>query len=305
MSKTILCIGSINIDLTMYMPRLPAVGETVITDNFATFPGGKGGNQAAVIAELGGDVRYFTMLGDDDFSAQLTQGLIARGVDMSRVLYEPGETSGIAMIRVDDEGRNSISITPGANAKLSPEHIRTHADIFDGCEILLVSLEISADTVYEAVRQAKARGMTVIIDPAPVPAGGIPLDVYPLIDYAKPNEIEAEGLTGIAVTDMASAERAYDKLVEMGIKQPVITMSDKGAYTKLDGEALVITPHKVDAVDTTAAGDVFLGAFTTALSQDRPIKECLRFANAAAGLSTTRKGAQSSIPALSEVNSLM
>lgn len=305
MRQKILCMGSINIDLTMFMKRMPSVGESVVTDNFATFPGGKGGNQAAVAASLGGDVRYFTKLGDDAFSAQLTEGLKTRGVDMSHVITLPGDTSGVAMIRVDEEGRNSISFTAGANAKLTPKDVRAHADVFDGCGLLLITMEIQLETVYEAIRMAKSKGLTVLIDPSPVPAGGIPPEICRLIDYAKPNETEAEALSGIPVTDMQSAALAYDRLVALGIQTPVISMSNKGAFTMVEGKAFVLEPMRVNAIDSTAAGDVFLGAFAAALSNGRHLPDCLRFANTAAALSTTRKGAQSSIPALQEVEAAL
>ena len=305
MQQRILCMGSINIDLVMYMKRMPSVGESVATDNFATFPGGKGGNQAAVAATLGGDVRYFTKLGDDAFSAQLTEGLKARGVDMSRVVTLPGDTSGVAMIRVDAEGRNSISFTAGANAKLTPQDVREHAEAFDGCGVLLITMEIQLDTVYEAIRMAKAKHMTVIIDPSPVPAGGIPPEICRMIDFAKPNETEAEALSGIPVTDMKSAALAYGRLAALGIGTPIISLSDKGAFTVLEGKPFELAPLRVNAVDSTAAGDVFLGAFAAALSRRKPLADCLRFANAAAALSTTRKGAQSSIPALQEVEAVL
>lgn len=305
MRQKILCMGSINIDLTMFMKRMPAVGESVVTDNFATFPGGKGGNQAAVAATLGGEVRYFTKLGDDAFSAQLTEGLKARGVDMSHVITLPGDTSGVAMIRVDEEGRNSISFTAGANGKLTPEDVRHHADVFDGCGMLLITMEIQLETVYEAIRIAKAKDMTVVIDPSPVPVGGIPPEICRLIDFAKPNETEAEALCGVPVTDMHSAALAYDRLTALGIRTPVISMSEKGAYTRVEGKPFVLEPMRVNAIDSTAAGDVFLGAFAAALSQRKPLADCLRFANTAAALSTTRKGAQSSIPALQEVEAAL
>lgn len=305
MAKRILCMGSINIDLTMFMKRMPDVGESVVTDNFATFPGGKGGNQAAVAATLGGEVRYFTKLGDDVFSAELTAGLKARGVDMSRVITLPGDTAGVAMIRVDELGRNSISFTAGANAKLTPEDVRAHQDAFDGCNILLITMEIQPATVYEAIRVAREKGMTVIIDPSPVPAGGIPADICRMIDYAKPNETEAETLTGVPVRDMESAAVAYEKLAAMGIRTPILSLSDKGAFTVLEGKPIALAPLKVSAIDSTAAGDVFLGAFAASLSRGMAPEACLRFANTAAALSTTRKGAQSSIPSLAEVEAAL
>ena len=303
--KTILCMGSINIDVVMYMKKMPEVGQTVATDNFATFPGGKAGNQAAVAATLGGKVRFFTKLGDDDFSKQLTQGLTERGVDMSRVITVPGETSGVAMIRVDEQGRNSISFTSGANARLTPADVREHADVFDGCDILLITLEIQLETVYEAIRLAKEKHMTVIIDPSPVPAGGLPPEICKLIDYAKPNEIEAEEITGVPVKDMQSARLAYEKMTALGYGNPIISMSSQGAYTMVDQKPYILKPKQVNAIDSTAAGDVFLGSLAAALSLGKSLADCLQFANTAAALSTTRKGAQSSIPSPAEVEAAL
>ena len=304
-AKTILCMGGINIDLVMYMKKMPEVGQSVVTDNFATFPGGKGGNQAAVAAALGGRVRYFTKLGDDGFSQQLTRGLSDRGVDMSRVITLKGDTSGVAMIRVDEQGRNSISFTGGANAKLTPADVREHADVFDGCGVLLITMEIRTETVYEAIRLAKGMGITVILDPSPVPEGGLPPEICRLIDFAKPNEIEAGEITGIPVRDMRDAQRAYEKMIALGYGGPIISMSSQGAFTMVDQKPFILAPKRVNAVDSTAAGDVFLGAFAAALSKGKAIADCLQFANAAAALSTTRKGAQSSIPSLTEVEAAL
>lgn len=301
MSKQIVCMGSVNMDLCMYMQSMPSVGETVRTDNFATYPGGKAGNQAAAAGELGGNVCVLARLGDDAFSTQLTQELALHGVDSRYLIYEKGATAGIAMIRIDAQGRNSISFTSGANAAISPADVQNNADAFTEGGILLITLELPMETVRAAMTLAKKRHMQVVLDPSPVPAGGLPEDLCAMVDYAKPNEVEAELLSGIPVTDFVSAAEACDRLMSTGIAHPIISMSDKGAFTRLDGRNVQIEPIKVNSIDSTAAGDVFLGAFAVALSKGQPAAQCLAFANTAAALSTTKKGAQSSIPAPQEV----
>ncbi len=301
MKKKILCMGSLNIDLTMYMEKLPLPGETVVTDNFQTFPGGKGGNQAAAASILGGDVRYFTKLGDDAFSAELIASQKAAGVDTDYIVIEPGETAGIAMIQVDNNGQNSISFTPGANRLLTPEDVRANSHVFENCEILLITMEIPEETVYEAIKIAAGRGMEIILDPAPAPAEGIPETVARLVDYVKPNETEAAILAGMPVESMEEAKTALDCLRGKGFKTPIITLAEDGALTWIGHTCYEVKPMKADSIDGTAAGDIFLGAFAAALSDHKEIRYCLEFAKTASAISTERKGAQSSIPSYEEV----
>lgn len=305
MKKKVLCMGSINIDLVMYAGNLPSLGETVVTDNFQTFPGGKGGNQAVAASKLGADVRYFTKLGDDDFSKELREAQLKYGVNMDYVIIEKGKTAGVAMIMVNNQGQNSILFTPGANALLTPEDVKANESVFDGCDILLITMEIQAETVYEAIRIAKSKNMMVILDPAPAPAEMIPSDITRLVDFVKPNETEAEILTGIPINDRESAERNLEALVKIGFSTPLISLADSGLLTVRNGNKYFINAMKVEAKDSTAAGDIFLGGFTAALANGKSFEESLDFAKTAAAISVTRKGAQSSIPSLREVEEVL
>lgn len=301
----ILCMGSINMDLTMFMERMPAPAETVATDNFATFPGGKSGNQAVAAARLGGDVGFFGKLGDDLFSKELLAAMQEDGVDISNILIEPGETAGVAMIRIDAEGINSISFTPGANALITPEDVKEYEALFEQYDFLLVTAEIPAETLFAAVRMAKSKGMTVVMDPAPVPKEPIPGDIPPLIDFIKPNEIEAGQLAGMKVTGDASAQECMKVLRGMGFHNPLITLGKDGCLAWTGEEMQKFLPPRVEAIDTTAAGDVFLGAFTAALSNGKGIAEAVEFASVASAISTTVKGAQTSIPKCEQVEAFM
>jgi ribokinase len=304
-SGSVLCMGAINIDLTMYLDHLPAQGETIITDNFQTFPGGKGGNQAVTASVLGGAVHFFGKLGGDDFSDNLVGALQEKSVDVSGIIRDQESTAGIAMIWVDAHGQNSIAFTPGANAKLTPQDVANHPEQFRAGAILLVTGEIPSDTAWEAVRMAKKNGMYVILDPAPPPKDGVPTDIPQLVDIVKPNETEAAMLTGIRVVDFLTAEKAVERLQEMGFSAPIVTLGEQGVVAGIDNQIIRIEPLPVKSVDSTAAGDVFSGAMAAYLSQGGDIIDALHFAKTAAALSTTMPGAQTSIPTLEQVKAHM
>lgn len=297
----VLCMGSIVMDHVMYMDKLPNTGESIMTDNFYRFPGGKGSNQAVTASRLGAHVQFFGRLGDESTSDEMMRIMKAENIDMSRIIITHGTTAGIAMIMVDREGRNYVTFDPAATLLLTDRDVYDNADTFTKGDLFLLTMEFHRETTYAAIKTAKKNGMTVVLDPLPVDGSSIPSDIPPLVDIIKPNETEAAALTGVKITDLNSAKQAVFKLRELGFHTPAITLGSNGILTYIDGEFVHIPPCKVNAVDSTAAGDVFLGAFAASLSQGNEIVDALRFANVAAALSTTRKGAQTSIPVLDEV----
>ena len=300
-ASRILCMGSINMDLTMFMERMPEPGETVATDNFATYPGGKAGNQAVAAARLGGNVNFFGKLGDDVFSKELIEGMNQNGVNTKNIIIESGATAGIAMIRIDEKGINSISFSPGANALLTIKDVEENIELFRQNQILLITLEIPKEIVAAAIKLAKKEGMIVVLDPAPAPEDDFLMDMAEYIDYVKPNEIEVEQITGIKVTG-DTAEDSFAKMIELGFGCPVITMGENGCVSWIDGKAERFIPPKVEVVDTTAAGDVYLGAFTASIANKSTVRKAIEFATIASAMSTTIKGAQNSIPSIKQVN---
>lgn len=292
----IICMGSVNIDFVMFVDEFPGVGETVIAEHFSSYPGGKGGNQAITAAQLGAEVCFLGKLGQDEYSEKLLVSLQESGVNIDSVVTADG-SSGVAMIRVDRHGQNSISFCPSSSGSLTKAEIDAKQDIFQPGRVLLATFEAGVDVVYEAAKLSKSRDMLVIVDPAPM-AAAVPPDFPPYVDIIKPNEVEAAQMTGISVTDLPSARRALEKLVVMGYRCPIITLGDKGAVYYADNRVYYAEPVKVNAIDSTAAGDVFVGALAAGIIQGRDLHESIKFASAAAAFSTTFMGARTSIPTL-------
>ena len=298
-------LGGINTDFVMSLDRLPVPGESLKAKAFSTFPGGKGANQAVACAKMGASVSFISALGDDFFGDRLRQEMQRRGVDMSYVSTNREFPSGTAMIMVDETGQNLIAFSPGAAEHLSLTHIEGALRSLRAGDIFLAQLELGTEIVFPALTLAKQRGLTVIWNPAPAPDVAIPEEIIRSVDVIIPNETEAEAITGCRVLDLTDAERASDGLRQMGFDTVIITLGKRGVLSNVGGEKVHIKGIEVDAVDATAAGDVFVGAFSSQLAKGSALFSALEFANCAAALSTTRAGAMPSIPESDEVKAAL
>jgi len=296
----ILVVGSSNTDMIIKVPRIPKPGETILGGKFSKAAGGKGANQAVAAARSGGDVTFVARVGQDMFGDNAIQGFEENSIVTDHVFRDPEAPSGVAEIFVSEDGENSIAVAPGANSNLSPQDIAKSEDAINSADILLMQLEIPLETVQAAADLAYKKGATIILNPAP--ATDLPNELLEKLTILTPNESEAELLTGIKVVDQASAEKAAKKLQNMGVQKVIITMGKAGAYVLSDGFSGIVSGYQVDAVDTTAAGDVFNGALSVAIAQDKPLNEAVKFANAAAALSVQKLGAQPSAPNRAEID---
>lgn len=301
--KPVVVVGSINIDLVANTARIPKEGETVLGTDFQIHPGGKGANQAVAVGRLGYPVKMIGRVGDDAFGEQLRQQLQAAGVDVAGVATTPG-TSGIAMIVVAETGENCIVITPGANALLTPEDLDHNIEMLRGAGIVLTQLEIPIPTVQHLAKICAREGVPLILDPAP--AKELPDGLFEDVTWFTPNETEAKFFLPDGQGDLQDPAVVAQILLQQGVRGVVLKLGSRGAYLAsgaVSGELL--QPFAVRAVDTTAAGDAFNGAFATALLMNRAPRESADFASAAAALSVTRAGAQPSMPLMAEVEELL
>lgn len=305
MSKPIVVVGSANIDLVLRVPHIPRPGESVHGDQFMMVPGGKGANQAVAAAKLGGNVYMVARTGTDLFAEVSFNSYAAAGLNTTYITRDPGVSSGVALILVEDSGQNTISVAPQANAHLSPADVDRAGDILSSAGVLLTQQEVPLATTRYAMQMARAANVTTIHNPAPA-FESAETELLRLIDIITPNQIEAEMLTGIRVEGEEDADRAAAALLEAGTGAAVITLGAMGAYfATATGERGFVPAYTVHAVDTTAAGDAFNGALAVALTRGKTLADAILYANAAGALCATRLGAQPSLPTGAEVDLFM
>jgi ribokinase len=286
-------------DLVVKSPRIPAVGETILGEDFIMTPGGKGANQAVAAAKLGAKVYLVAKLGDDLFGAESLGNFKKAGVRTEYVVQTKECPSGVALITVDRAGNNVIVVAPGANQKLSAEDVKAAGPVIASAGALVAQLEVPLATVEFAASLAHDCRVPFILDPAPAQELGP--ELLKMIDVLKPNESEAGILTGIEVADEGSARAACKSLLARGVKAVILTMGAKG-FLLADAEGAQFVPAvEVDAVDATAAGDAFAGSLAVGLAQGQKLLDAALFANYVAALSVTKIGAQSSMPSKQEV----
>lgn len=298
MSK-IIVIGSSNTDLAIKTIRIPEPGETVMGGTFMMTAGGKGANQAVAVARLGGDVAFVTKVGDDMFGDESRARYVKEGLPEKFLLVEKGTPSGVALITVDARGENCIVVAPGANNALTCADVDAVRDEIAAADYLLLQLEIPMEVVEHAAEVAVANGTKVILNPAP--AAELSKTLIESLYLITPNRTECQLLSGVAIANEADAGAAAGKLMEMGVKNVIVTLGSKGSLVRTAEGCTVVEACRVKSVDTTAAGDVFNGALCVALSEGKDLVEAARFASRASAISVTRMGAQSSVPYRAEL----
>jgi ribokinase len=297
--KKIVVIGSINTDMVVKTLKLPVPGETILGGKFLMTPGGKGANQAVAAARLGGNVSFIGKIGSDIFGKESKTILKSENINTSYLFIDKINPSGVALITVDKNGENCIVVASGSNACLSVSDIETAKDLILSSDIIVVQLEIPIETVEYIVDLCNNNDKTVILNPAP--ATKLSDKLLSKVSVIIPNETEAELLTGVKVSDLASAEQAARYLSDKGIPVVVVTLGSKGALLCTSNETQYIPAPLVESVDTTGAGDVFCGALALSLSKGIELAASVGFANKAASISVTRMGAQASAPYINEI----
>ena len=295
----VLVVGSANMDMVVSVDRFPFPGETIFGKKYHTYPGGKGANQAVACAKLGVKTYFIGKFGDDDFCETLTNSMRNVGVNLNNIFIDKVENTGTALITIDKDGQNKIIVISGSNMKLSLSDIQSRRMLFANIKIVLTQLEIPLDTVLITAELSKKEGAIFILNPAP--AQQLPDELLRRIDFLTPNEIELEQISGIKVVDEESAGKAALDLINRGVRNVIVTLGSNGALLVNKNEIKKFPAIKVQAVDTTGAGDSFNGGFAFSLAKGNDLEKSIEFANKVASISVTRMGAQSSMPFFNEV----
>jgi ribokinase len=303
MSNSITVLGIFVADLCFIGKKIPSIGQTQIGNDFQIGPGGKGSNQAITIAKLNGDVNFISRLGDDEYGRMALEIYKSNNVKIDSVLLDKNEKTGVAGIFIDEKGNNSINVIPGVANKISKKDIDNNLDTIKNSKIFLTQLEISTDITMYALEKAKDFNCITILNPAP--ACTIDNRDFKLIDFFTPNEKETEFYLNKKIENEEDIKQAAKDLLNLGIKNVIITLGEKGAFFKNDKEEYFLDAYKMidKVIDTTGAGDVFNGALAIALSNNKSVKEAIIFANKVAAISTTKLGAANSIPTIDQINS--
>jgi ribokinase len=298
MTGKALVVGSLNMDLVVTAPRLPQVGETILGGKFAPFPGGKGANQAVAIARMGATVSMIGLVGDDDFGQTLCRVAAEDGIDTKYVGIDPKEATGIALITVDKDGRNTIVVASGANLLLTTQHIQTAKQAFSAADVLVTQLESPLEAVTEAVNLAAKIGLHIVLNPAP--AQPLSAELLSKVEFFIPNEREAMQVAGVD-----SLETAIQNLLSLGVRNLIITLGEQGVLLVTPEGRKQFPAHRVEAIDTVAAGDAFVGAFSSGIAEGMRAEDAVQLGNAAAAIAVTRRGAQPSLPTRADVSNFL
>jgi ribokinase len=303
MAKKILVLGNSNVDFVFRIPRFHDPGETILAESLGIFFGGKGANQAITAKSLGGNVQFITKVGNDHYGKGYRHHLIKSGLNRKLILEDKKLPTGTAVIELTTKGENRIIAFLGANGSLSVNDLKRMERHWSGVGVFVTQLEIPLETVERGLRTAKDQGALTLLNPSPP----IPLASHILstVDFIVPNEVEAQLLTGIKWKGDREIRKMANRLLDMGAKNVIITLGPKGLFFKNRNEELWMKAFRVNVVDTTAAGDAFLGGLATSLSENKPIQEALKFANVAGALATTKLGAQPSLPSRRELESFL
>lgn len=296
--KNICVIGSLNMDLVVNVDTMPKPGQTIIGSNFKEVPGGKGANQAVAMTRLNGNVSMIGKVGEDGFGQTLINSLKNDKVDTTYIQTSKGAT-GVALITVDKNAQNSIVVSPGANFEVKEDDIDNNIEVIKNSDIVVLQLETPLNTIKYALNKAKELNKYTILNPAP--AVKLDDEIIKNVDLLTPNETELEIISGVSIETEEDIQKAAQIMIEKGVKELIVTLGSKGSLYINKEKSMFKKAYKVEAVDTTAAGDSYTGALAVALSQDKNIEDAMDFASKVGALSVLKEGAQSSLPTLEDV----